>query len=192
MLDLNNKKNNNILMEDNVYTKSTKYFGNVEVKFDNYPNVGNGHASILAVLRHQDIYVSNIFVSIFNYNSMGDKLALCWDIIDKYLEINTIAINAMVEKYSEKVKNILKNYFENNSVNNILIEKIFGVNDFEKINIKALVEKFKYPELHFYIIDSIWTFSVDYAFLETRFGDDIKICVTFNEELNVIGIEIEY
>ena len=87
-------------MEDNVYTKSTKYFGNVEVKFDNYPNVGNGHASILAVLRHQDIYVSNIFVSIFNYNSMGDKLALCWDIIDKYLEINTIAINWYILKYS--------------------------------------------------------------------------------------------
>ena len=177
-------------MEKGIFIKPTKYFGNVEVKFTDIPNFDNIYASFWAVFNCQ-----NILVSIFDYDIIGDKLALCWSIVDKYPEINKIAKKAMVKNFYEKeskVNEYFKYYFEKMAINEILIKKVFGVNDFERININNLIEQLNYPNLDFYFEDNILTFSVDYAFLENYFDDDVRLYVTFNEEQKVIDFEIEY
>ena len=171
-----------------MFIKSTTYFGDVKVEIHSEQTFEKCYANFWAVYNHQ-----RILVSIFEYNLMGNKLLSCWDIVNTYPEINKIAQKAMIKNFSIKnseVNKFFKYYFDKYSVNEQLIKEIFGVNDFEKIDIKTLVEQLSYPDLDFNFEDDIWTFCVDYGFLESYFDDDLRFEVSLNEKKEVIDFEI--
>ena len=191
-----------------MFIKPTKYFGNVEVKFDDNPKFGNGSAFFWITFNYDDISVA-----IFDYNSMGDKLALCWDIVDKFPNISKIAKKEIVKNYSEAnsvVKKYFKFFFENKVKKHTLFD-IFGYDEtermgiyyddivkldmdelFKKLDIEVLAENLTCTDLDFYFEESILEFSVDYTFLENRFNDTPTLNITFNEKSEVIDFEINY
>jgi hypothetical protein len=152
----------------------TKHFGEIELSieqdgsFADFDTMHNGQ---------------EITVSLSDYKLYGDKLKLCWEIIDKYIEINEIAKNAIIE-YFDKNENI-KYYFECHF--DILDEEelieVFGVKSFKKLDIKKVVEKMEYPNLLFGIKNGVIDFSVDYM-VSKEYSDEI-LCVRMDEKLNV-------
>ena len=178
-------------MKKNIFIKPTKYFGDVEVEVKEPDNKINGYASFLAEYNFEQ----NIFVSIYDYNIMGNKLPLCWNIVNKYTEINKIAKKAIIKNFSEE-NSIVKKYFEyffEKEVRKREVINMFEVNNFEELDIRRLVKRLSYPDLTFYFVeDTIWQFSLDYAFLEYIYDDDARLFVAFNEELKLIDFEIQF
>ena len=172
--------------------RTTKYFGNVELEYDSDPDLC-GCVSFWTILNGQ-----GILVSIYDYNNMGNKINLCWEIIDKYYEITKIAKNAIIENFQDKTGTV-NHYFkynfdkikEKNYGENII--DIFGVNDFEKINIQKIMEEISYPCLSFHFKDSVFSVSIDFTIIENaRIEDDVILCVLMDKKLKVIGYEIYY
>jgi hypothetical protein len=157
---------------------STKYFGEIVVTEDN----GHGNADVL--YDNQEI---NIFLN--DYNLYGDKVAVCLGILDKYVEINEIAKNAIVENFieNETVNYYFECHFDILEEEHLL--EIFGVNSFEEMDIKSIVEKLEYPNLLFSIANNEIEVSVDYM-VSKEYSDEI-LCVRMNETLNITGFTHE-
>jgi hypothetical protein len=161
----------------------TKYFGKIIIDED---EDGDGVAAVK--YNNQEI---NIFFD--EYSKYGDLMKVCLELIDQYVEIHEVAKgvfhgfnwNAMIKFYFE----YHFDYLEEEQ----LVE-IFGVNNFEKIDITNIVSKLEYPNLYF-IMDEIdededgITVSVDYIFSKEYSGE--KLCIIMDEELNVMDIKIE-
>jgi hypothetical protein len=154
---------------------TTKYFGEVELLLDEAPV----WADFDTTYDGQDITVS-----FSDYGLYGDKIKLCWEIIDKYIEINEIAKKEIIECFNknENIQYYFKCHFEDMLEEDELIE-VFGVNNFDEINIKDVVEKMEYPNLLFGIKDGLINISVDYM-VAKEYSDEI-LCVRMDEELNV-------
>ena len=180
-------------MDNNVENlRKTKYFGNIELSFDNSPEFENGWATFHAKLDGQIITVH-----IEDYNIWGDKLKLCWDFIDKYLEINEIAKNAIIKYFPEEnceVNNYFKYFYENKikKYGKDKIIEVFEVNDFKKLDIKTLIGKINYPGLSFNLEDGMITIYVEYTLLETFSDDDVSLYVLLDEELKIKDFEVQY
>ena len=156
----------------------TKYFGKINVIEDGE----NGSANV----KYND---QEIRIFFYKYNSYGDKIKTCLEIIDKYVEINKIAKNEIMENYIEnKTVNF---YFECHF--DILEEEklveIFGVNNFNEIEIKNVVGKLKYPNLLFNKEENEINVSVDYM-VSKKYSSQI-LCVKMDKEINITGFSHE-
>jgi hypothetical protein len=157
---------------------TTKYFGEIII------NENDGHGDTDVKYNNQEI---NIFLS--DYNNYGDKVKVCLKIMDKYVEMNEIAKKAILENFMEN--ETIKYYFE---CHFDILEKeqlmeIFGVDNFEKMDIRNVVEKLKYPNLLFSIQDNEISVSVDYM-VSKEYSDEI-LCVRMDEKLNIINFSHE-
>ena len=150
----------------------TKYFGEIfidETSDFEYIDVPYKDKEINISLADCDIY--------------GDKLKTCIKILDKYTEINEIAKKAIIENFSgnETIRYYFACHFD--ILEEELIQEIFGVKTFDKIDIKSIVEKLGEPSLLFGIDNNEINFSVDYKIAE-EYSDEI-LCVKMDEKLNI-------
>jgi hypothetical protein len=160
---------------------TTKYFGEVEVDID------GSWAEFDTTYDGQEITVS-----LSDYGIYGDKTKVCWEIIDKYVEINEIAKKAIIENFPEKngtVNFYFKCHFDENILDEETLFEVFGVKKFKELDIKTTVEKMAYPDLLFGIDDGKISFSVDYM-VAREYSDEI-LCVKIDEELHVTGFSHE-
>jgi hypothetical protein len=125
-----------------------------------------------------------------DFSIYGDKLAVCLEMIDQYIEMNEMAKKAIVENFSENetVNYYFAYHFESSLEEEELIE-IFGGKDFEKMDIKTVVEKMGCPDLLFGINDGELTVSVDYM-VSKEYSDEI-LCVKMDDQLNVTDFSHE-
>ena len=151
----------------------TKYFGNITIDVDD-----DGHGDIYTNYNNQEI---NIFFQ--RYNTYEDKVKICLEIIDKYVEINEIAKKAIMEQFNENatVKNYFKCHFDMWGKEQLI--KTFGTDNFKKINIGNIVEKLEYPDLIFSMRNSEITVSLIYM-ISKNFSDEI-LCIKMDEKLNI-------
>ena len=161
---------------------TTKYFGETELSVDedgawaDCDTAYNGQA---------------ITISFSDYKLYKDKFNVCLEIIDKYVEINEIAKNAIIEQFHEKnghVNYYFKCHFEDMLDEEELIE-IFGVKSFKKMDITKTVEKMAYPDLIFSIENGKIYFSLDYM-VSKEYSDEILL-VKMDKDLSVIGFSHE-
>lgn len=157
----------------------TKYFGNIIINKDD----SSGDCDV----KFKDKDISIFFA---DYNLYGDKIKVCLEIIDKYIELHEIAKKTILESFAKN--DTLNYYFE---CHFDLLEKadlveFFGVDEFQKINIRDVVKKMTYPNLLFSIEDNEIEVSVDYKILEDYYSDEI-LCVKMDERLNVINFSHE-
>jgi hypothetical protein len=158
---------------------TTKYFGEVELFIDE----DGSDADFNTTYKGQEI-----FVSFSKYDKYGDKMKLCWEIIDKYAEINEIAKKAIIENFPNKngtVNYYFKYHFNKGMLGEKTLLNMFGVKEFKDLDIKTTVEKLDYPNLFFLIYRDEITFSATY--MVSKFYTEEILCVKFDEELNVIG-----
>lgn len=156
----------------------TKYFGEIELSIEE----DRSWADFDATYNGQEITVS-----FSDYNLYGDKLELCREIVDKYVEINEMAKKAILENFNdnETVKYYFECHFDIFAEEEII--KIFGSKD--KLDIKKTVERLAYPDLLFGIDDAGINFSVDYK-VSKEYSDEI-LCVKMDEKLNITDFSHE-
>jgi hypothetical protein len=179
--------------------KKTKYFGEVELKYGNN-SYGNNHIFIYTDFKDQKI---SIYIE--NHDKFGDKRALVWELVDKYIEIHESAKKAIIENFPQKksvVHTFFKKHFDDDFYfaqseiyhkyyKKLLIEK-YGVTDFKKIDITSFIEKMYYPDLSFDFEDEIITIALDYYIYESGNDLDVKLNVLLDEKLNVKDFEIDW
>jgi hypothetical protein len=180
-------------------TRTTKYFGVVELKYGNN-GYGANHIFIYTDFKDQKI---SIYIE--ECDLYGDKLALVWEWVDKYIEIHEIAKKAIIENFPKK-KSVVHKFFKEHFKDDFyfakneyyreyykkhLVEK-YGITDFEKIDITTFVEKMDYPSLYFDIEDGIITIVLDYYIYENGHDLDVKLNVLLDEKLNVKDFEIDW
>ncbi|MDR2689978.1 MAG: DUF2004 domain-containing protein [Azoarcus sp.] len=162
---------------------TTKYFGEIELAIDEdggwaeFDIIFNGH---------------EITVSLSDYGNYADKTKVCWEIIDKYVEIHEITEKAIIENFPKKdgtVNFYFGYHFNNDAMDEETLLEVFGVKNFEELDIKTAVEKMGYPDLLFGIDEGKINFSVDYM-VSKEHSDEI-LCVKMDEELNIIGFSHE-
>jgi hypothetical protein len=157
---------------------NTKYFG--EINIDETSD-----------FEYIDVRYKNneINISFSDCNIYGDKIKICLDILDKYIEINEIGKKAIIENFTEN--ETVKYYFECHF--DILEEEqileVFGIKTFDEFDIKMTVEKLEYPDLLFGVENDEINFSVDYKVSE-EFSDEI-LCIKMDEKLNITGFSHE-
>jgi hypothetical protein len=157
----------------------TKYFGEMIIDVDD-----NGHGDTDVNYNNQKI---NIFLC--EYNIYGDKVKACLEIMDKYVEINEAAKKAILENFTEN--ETIKYYFECHFdiLEEEQIMEIFGVDNFQEMDIKNIVEKLEYPNLLFSIKNDEINVSVDYK-ISKEYSDEI-LCVRMDEKLNITDFSHE-
>lgn len=157
----------------------SKIFGDITITIE------NGDASVDLEFRGRDL-----FFFFTEYDAYGDKTKVCFDVIDRYLDLDKLAKKEIAKYFAKNA--IIKYYFECHFdilEDDELIE-IFGVNDFQKINIESVVEKLGLPDLllgidkHGEII-----ISVDYQ-IAKDYSDEI-LCIKMDEKFNVIDFSHE-
>lgn len=157
----------------------SKYFGNLIINVE-----AGGHAHSNVIYNEQEIQFF-----FYQYSKYKDKLNICLNIIDKYLELNDVSRKAIVDNFS--IDSSIKGYFECQF--DILeceeLNEIFGVDELDKLNIKDAVAKLNYPNLLFSIEANEIGISVDYM-VSKEYTDEI-LCVKMDEELNVQGFSHE-
>jgi hypothetical protein len=128
-------------------------------------------------------------ISLSDCNIYGDKLKTCLEIIDKYTEINEIAKKAILENFpgNETIKYYFECHFD--ILEEEIIQEVFGVKTFDKLDIKRIVEKLDYPSLLFGIENDEINFSVDYKISE-EYSDEI-LCVKMDEKLHITDFSHE-
>jgi hypothetical protein len=159
---------------------TTKYFGEIIIDVDD-----NGHGDTdVSYNNNQEI---NIFLS--DYNDYGDKIKICLEIMDKYIEINEMAKKAIIEHFDEN--ETIKYYFECHFdiLEEEQIMEIFGVDNFQEMDIKNIVEKLEYPNLLFSKRNDGISVSVDYK-ISKEYSDEI-LCVRMDEKLNITDFSHE-
>jgi hypothetical protein len=125
-------------MNINYIKCKTNNFG--EIIFDGFP----GHSTSL-IYKNKKIDVAfHLFIELTE-----TTLKRSVEIIDKYSEIYEMTKTAIIEKYpeNETISNFFKSHFE--LMNDEQLLKIFGTNDFNKLNINNAVEKLEYPRFFF-------------------------------------------
>jgi hypothetical protein len=160
--------------------RTTKYFGEVELTIDedgswaDFDTVYNGQA---------------ITVSLSDYGIYEDKVKICWEIIDKYVEINEVAKKGIAENFpgNETINFYFECHFDILEEEKIL--KIFGIKTFDKFDINKTVKNLEYPNLLFGIDEGEITFSVDYM-VSKEYSDEI-LCVKMNEKLEITDFSHE-
>jgi 5-methylcytosine-specific restriction protein B len=129
---------------------------------------------------------NNQEITIFLYESgiYGDKVKVCFDILDKYLEINEIAKKAVIENMNTDED--LKNYFE--YIFSSMNWNLYGVPN-EEYFIKNFIENWAYPHLLFWISHDKITISVEYVLTEEwgQFVD--SLIIDMDEKLNITGFD---
>ena len=161
---------------------STKHFGEIELSIEE----DGSWADFDTIYKGQEITVS-----FSEYSLFGDKITMCWEIIDKYVQINEISKKAIIENFPQKngiVNYYFKCHFEDMLEDEELME-VFGVKSIKKLDIEKAVERMEYPDLIFYIKNGEINFSVDYM-VTKEYSDEILL-VIMDKELNVIGFSHE-
>jgi len=160
--------------------KTTKYFGIVVPTCYVSGNVNfeatiNGHS---------------VIISISNYNRMENKINICWEIIDKYIEFAEIAKKAIIESLFRQ-KGTACHYFKTIFQEYLNDEQRivwFSEVNFDELNIIKFIEENNYPDLSFDIEDGILFISLEY--MDTGFIP--SLIVKMDKELNIIDFEIDY
>jgi hypothetical protein len=156
----------------------TKYFGNIIIDTGGE----NGHTYV----KYNN---EEIRIFFYEYEKYEEKIKVCLEIMDKYLEINDIAKKAILENFFED--ETIKYYFECHF--DILEEdkllEIFCESNFEKLDMTNVVSNLKYPNLLFSIKNNEINVSVDYK-VSKKYSDEI-LCVKMDEKLNVTGFSHE-
>ena len=157
---------------------TSKYFGKITI------DERDSHGDVDLDYKGHQI---NAFFT--DFNLYGDKVKVCLEILDKYLEINEIAKKAILKNFSEN--EIIRYYFECHF--DILEEEqlieIFSVANFQQMDIESVVEKLEYPNLLFTIKDNKISVSIDYM-ISKKYSDEI-LCVKLDEESNITGFSHE-
>jgi hypothetical protein len=157
---------------------TTKYFGKVSI--DDTSEFESVEANYKG---------TEIRLSFHKCNIYGNKIKLCFEMLDKYIEINEVAKKAIVENFpkDDEVKYYFECHFDMWEEKTII--EIFGVKEFIKIDIKNIVENLKYPNFLFGIDNNKIKLSVDYM-ISKEYSDEI-LCVKMDEDLNVINFSVE-
>jgi len=168
-------------MEDFEIELITKCFGKVIMSVSNSRR-DYGNAFISANYHGKEI-IFNLNHPIY-YNK--EKLNICLGIIDKYIELDKIIKQEILEKFSSN--NIINQYFESQFglLNDMKLLDIFGVNNFNDMDIKNCINKFGYPFLDFNIINNKVLVFADY-FISPEYSWEY-LHVSIDEYLNVIDI----
>jgi hypothetical protein len=149
---------------------ATKYFGKIDIG-------GQGNTIL-----YDD---QEIRISLSDCSLYGDKVKVCLEIMDKYVEINEIAKNAILENFPKNkiILGYFKDHFEDYGFTEEQIMEIFGVNNFEEMDIKNIVEQLEYPNLLFSMENDEIEVSVDYM-VSKKYSDEI-LCVKMDKQLNI-------
>jgi hypothetical protein len=126
-------------VEDYDVKLETKYFGDIVVS-------RLESAEIISV----EYNGSNIDIYFFWTISADEtNLKKCIEILDKYDEIYQNAKKIIISNFQHDklLKNYIRDFFDNLEKQKAF--EIFGVNNFEEINIEEFVEKIAYPDLLF-------------------------------------------
>jgi hypothetical protein len=160
---------------------ATKYFG--EIAIDETSNF----ESIKVKYKNKEIKIS-----LSKCNIYEEKLKVCLEVLDKYIDINEMSKKAILEHFfdNKTIKYYFECHFDILEIENEVLE-IFGVKTFAEFDVKKLVklvEEFEYPDLLFGIDNSQLNVSVDYK-LSKKYSDEI-LCVKL-DEINVTGFSHE-
>jgi hypothetical protein len=172
-------------------TRTTKYFGVVEPQY-RVNSYGDSYAYFYTDFNDQEISVC-----IEDYDKYGDKLALVWKMVDKYIEIHEIAKKAIIENFQNK-KSVVYEYFNKHFTDDFYFTntdkyyKKYGVTDFKNIDIISFLEKMNYTGLYFEYEDETITIILDYYIYKTGNDLDTELNVLLDEELNIKDFEIDW
>ena len=159
----------------------TKYFG--EIYFNDLEEF------ITAYVKLNDLKIE-ILISDKNIND--GKIKTYLNIIDKYIEIKDIAKESIIKKH--KTNRTIKNYFKECFYN--LDEekriKIFGSNEYKKINLKCVIDKLEYPNLLISLNEKNNKILVKPYFILSKycsFGRSNILVVIMDDHLKVLKFE---
>ena len=176
-------------------TKTTKYFGNVEL---------NNCYAFSPIFNGQKIRIGISWWSSGNKEA-EDILPLFWETIDKYAEINEIAKKAIIDYYDfpldaldedndehwvglpDKIWSI-QYFFETlfgYMPENELIE-VFETKNLQELDIKKVVEKMFYPDLTIYLQSGI-QIGLSYGFSLLNNWHEKSLNVYLDKDLNLTG-----
>lgn len=157
----------------------SKIFGDVVISIE------DNDASLELQFENQDL-----FFFFTEYAFYGDKAPICFKVIDNYLEMNQIAKKEIIEHFSKNAT--IRYYFECHfdMLDKEELIEIFGVDDFQKMDIESVVKKLGYPDLLLGIQkNGEITISVDYQ-ISKEYSDEI-LCVRMDENFNVVDFSHE-
>jgi len=154
---------------------STKYFGNIIVGADKCGDCDT----------YVDYNNQEIFISFSGYNIYDDKGKMFLEIVDNYFEINEIAKKSIIEHFPRS--KILKYYFKwhFDTFRKSTIMEIFGVTSFKRMDIKNIVEKLKYPNLHCSVENDKINISISYMI--SRLYTHEILSVIMNDKFKITG-----
>jgi hypothetical protein len=165
------------LEEKKMAKYTTKYFG--EITFDETKD----EIDFDVTFNGQNVNICFNEVSLYR-----DKIQLCWDIIDQYDKLNEIAKKAIIEYFPQKdgaVNYYFKCHFEDDMLDEEELVEIFGVKNFEKIDIKNVVEKMEYPDLNIWINkNNELDVCPDYK-IAPEYSDEI-LCIKMDSKFSLI------
>jgi hypothetical protein len=159
----------------------TKHFGKLTIDENNNKE--------RAFLRYKETIIG---ISMFNCNKYGENIKICFEIIDKYFEINEMGKKAIMENFdkNENIKKYFRNMFNTYGEKGFI--EIFGIEKIEKLNIKKIIREIHYPDINFDIENDKIILSINYNVDEYKYLLDKVLCVKMDEGLNIIEIKSEY
>ena len=167
-------------MEDLEVELKTKYFGKIIMSISNDERA-YGTAVFWTEYKGKEI----LFILNDCIYYKKEKLSICLEIIDKYIELDKIVKQEILEKFSsnETINGYFKSQFD--IMNEKKLLEIFGVTNFKKIDIKYCINKFEYPFLDFNIINNKVIVFADY-YISPDYWEYLHISI--DEDLNIIDI----
>jgi hypothetical protein len=152
----------------------TKYFGELIID----ENGTNADFDLTYKSNEINIYFSDL-------NLYKDKIRICIDMLDKYLEIDKIAKESIIEHFPEK-KGLINYYFKCHfeMLDEDELEEIFGTKSFKKLDINKAVSNLYNPNIVFSANNGVINMTFDYVVSE-EYSDEILV-VIIDEELNII------
>ena len=128
-------------------TKTTKYFGDVQLDVDTY----RGSAEVDVTLNGQKIRLT--ICGCENAENLEKNLPFFWQAVDKYMEIYEKTKKAIIEYYDYEgnvescwsIPYFFEELFGYKPKREL--REVFGVTDFKDFDIKTFVGKMKYPSL---------------------------------------------
>jgi hypothetical protein len=159
----------------NMTTYKTKYFGKI-----------NFHDYVSATVIYDN---HEIFIGLDNCIYNGKK-EIWLDIINKYVVFYNASKNAILNNYSKN--KTIKKYFKDCFVKfgEKLQKNIFGTNKYEMIDIKSVIDKLEYPNLHIESKNNEIIISLNYHLSEKCvFGASNGLSVYMDIDFNICGFD---
>jgi hypothetical protein len=159
-------------------TYATKYFGEFSI-------AETGDYSYF----NAEYNGTRIQISLSGFPANEAMTAKCFELIDRYPEVDETAKEAIKENYasSEVIRYYFKNHFD--TLDAETLTGIFGHSSFDDFSIDKAVEQFSFPNLDFTLENGELYLSADYRASE-EYSDEI-LAVKMEESLYVLDFARE-